>query len=53
MAEPKKGCVWKTAKEGLCMQRCPQCELENWIPAVATGKCAWCGYAAKDEDANG
>lgn len=23
--------------------RCFDCGLENWAPAVATGKCAWCG----------
>ena len=24
--------------------RCPECKRENYIPMVATGVCAWCGY---------
>lgn len=32
------------------MQRCPKCAMENWAPAVATGRCAWCGYYATVED---
>ncbi len=26
------------------VRRCPACRLENWAPAVATGKCNWCGW---------
>lgn len=26
------------------MVYCPKCELENFPPSVAHGKCAWCGY---------
>lgn len=26
--------------------RCPACGRENWAPAVASGTCAWCGWAA-------
>lgn len=28
------------------MVRCPECRKENWTPAVAAGKCAWCGTLA-------
>lgn len=24
---------------------CPRCNRENWAMAVATGKCAWCGWS--------
>lgn len=27
---------------------CPECGLENYAMAVATGKCAWCGH--KEEE---
>lgn len=29
------------------MVRCPKCKLENWLPAVATGICAHCGWKPK------
>ncbi len=33
------------------LQRCPKCDRENWVPAVAHGQCSWCGYDAnKDEE---
>lgn len=33
--------------------RCPSCLKENWAPAVASGRCAWCGWSASggEEDA--
>lgn len=34
------------------MQRCFQCDRENYMPAVASGQCAWCEYQAKKEDLN-
>jgi hypothetical protein len=40
-------------KDGkLYLIRCPEpeCELENYAPAVATGKCAWCGFDANEQD---
>ena len=37
-------------KGKLYLVRCPQCEKENYGPTVASGKCAWCGYEAKEED---
>lgn len=37
-------------KDKLYLVRCPKCERENYGPAVATGKCAWCGYISKEED---
>jgi len=29
--------------------RCPECRRENYIPAVAIGRCAWCGYDANKD----
>ena len=26
--------------------RCPLCKRENYASAVASGKCAWCGWEA-------
>lgn len=34
--------------ETLLLIRCPQCGAENYAPAVATGKCIWCGYDARE-----
>lgn len=34
----------------LYMVRCPECGVENYGPAVATGKCVWCGRTATEED---
>lgn len=28
----------------ICMIYCGECHKENWAMAVASGKCAWCGY---------
>jgi len=28
--------------------RCPECRLENYTPAVASGQCAWCGFHPPD-----
>lgn len=33
----------------LFMIYCPKCKLENYMPSVASGQCAWCGY--KEEEA--
>lgn len=44
------GYVWKSDDGRLFMQRCPKCESENWVPAVATGCCVWCGYVALESD---
>lgn len=30
----------------LHVQRCPKCGKENYVMAVATGHCAWCGFDA-------
>lgn len=30
--------------------RCPKCGLENYLPAVASGQCCWCGYIASIKD---
>ncbi len=34
----------------LFLIRCPACFAENYMPAVATGKCAWCGWHEKLKD---
>jgi len=33
-----------------CMEKCFNCGRENWALAVATGRCAWCGYDANPEE---
>ncbi len=33
----------------ICMIRCFECGKENYIPAVASGMCAWCGHDANKE----
>lgn len=32
--------------------RCPKCHRENYLPAVASGQCVWCGYKAEGLDEN-
>lgn len=32
-----------------CMIYCLKCKKENYIPAVSTGICAWCGYDANSQ----
>lgn len=32
------------------MVRCVKCEAENYMPAVATGTCAWCGHVGSGAD---
>jgi len=34
----------------LYLVRCPKCEKENYLPAVASGQCCWCEYIAGDND---
>ena len=31
------------ADDRLYLQRCGQCQRENYGPNVATGQCTWCG----------
>ena len=39
------------SKEGkIYMVRCPKCNRENYALSVSSGKCAWCGYVATDDD---
>lgn len=33
--------------------RCPKCGRENYLPAVATGICVWCGYDGNGGEENG
>ena len=28
--------------------RCPKCNRENYLPAVASGVCVWCGFNGKE-----
>ena len=32
------------------LTRCPECERENYVHAVASGHCCWCGYKGEMED---
>jgi hypothetical protein len=29
------------------LERCPECERENYAMSVASGVCCWCGYDLK------
>lgn len=33
----------------LCVQRCGRCHQENYVMAVSSGQCCWCGWDANDE----
>ena len=32
----------------VCVQRCGSCNAENYIMAVSSGQCCWCGWDAND-----
>ena len=32
----------------VCMVRCFECGRENYVMAVSSGYCAWCGYNANE-----
>lgn len=32
------------------LQRCPECDRENYIMNVALGVCTWCGFNANKEN---
>lgn len=34
----------------VCMINCFKCGRENYIMAVSSGQCAWCGYDARSEE---
>jgi len=37
---------FKAVKDGgLFLTRCPECGLENYAMAVASGVCSWCGWS--------
>jgi ssDNA-binding Zn-finger/Zn-ribbon topoisomerase 1 len=38
---------FRTEDGKLFLLRCPECKLENYAPAVASGECAWCGWKEK------
>lgn len=39
-----KGFGYLREDGGIRMIRCFECGRENWLPAVASGQCPWCGY---------
>lgn len=45
----KKGEVFEDDGQ-LFLVRCPKCGRENYLPAVATGQCVFCGYEATQKD---
>lgn len=47
-----KSAVFRGGDGRLYLIRCPKCGGENYIPSVASGQCAWCGYKADDADIN-
>jgi len=34
----------RNGKRMISIVHCPICERENWVTAVASGMCAWCGW---------
>ena len=47
MAQAEKELEENFESEGRTyLVRCPKCGRENWVPAVSSGTCAWCGYSA-------
>lgn len=42
--EGKKIYIGFRSNGKLFLVRCPECWLENYAPAVATGQCAHCGW---------
>jgi len=44
----KHSCNFKS-KGNVFLVRCEGCDKENYALAVASGKCAWCGYDANEE----
>lgn len=41
------GCIhYPIEKPSKMLIHCPECKLENYVMAVLTGKCQWCGYDA-------
>jgi len=37
----------------LYLVRCFSCGAENYAPAVSSGRCAFCGWKAAEEEADG
>ena len=46
----KHGEVFKGDDGNLYLVRCPKCGRENYMLAVASGRCCWCGYKATEGD---
>lgn len=40
---------FKTKDGQIYLVRCPKCKMENWMPAVSSGTCCWCGFNANKE----
>ena len=43
-----KGFGYKDEGGKICMQRCFECGRENWVVAVSSGQCAFCGHDANE-----
>lgn len=43
-----KGVDYYPATGDIHLIRCPKCNRENYLPAVATGVCVWCGFNGKE-----
>lgn len=39
------GFIGRESKK-LYLIRCPECGVENYMPMVSSGICAWCGFDA-------
>lgn len=37
-------------KTNICLQRCPECQRENYGGSVSSGVCAWCQFDANKQD---
>ena len=44
----EKGVDYYPATGDIHLIRCPKCNRENYLPAVATGVCVWCGFNGKE-----
>ena len=44
--------IWRS-ETGFFVERCPECQRENYSMAVASGICAWCGWEPKWGTADG
>jgi len=38
-------------KTNICLERCPECDRENYAMNVIAGICTWCGFNANATEA--